>query len=118
MTAGQATLVMDAVGGFAGEARCYRMDPPLAGNKFVTVFVSVGPVSARTGQPTQQETVVVPSYGPDRQGAAKVMARLPGSVSGYASHDYALFVAGYALADPAPADSTDTPATSEEETHD
>ncbi|GAA4809706.1 hypothetical protein [Tomitella cavernea] len=97
MEAGRATLVMGVVGGFAGEARCYRMDPPLAGHEFVTVFTSVGPVDQRTGEPSQQETVVVPSHGPERGGAAKIMVRLPGSISGFASHAYALFVAGYAL---------------------
>ncbi|WP_182357791.1 hypothetical protein [Tomitella gaofuii] len=84
-----AKLMLDEIGGFAGPARCYEMFPPLAGQRFVTVFTSEAFKN--------RETVVVPSYGPDRGGAAKSMQRLPGSVSGFAQHEYALFVAGYAL---------------------
>lgn len=89
--AGEAVLVMDEVPGFAGVARCYRLSPPLAGHQFVTIFA--------TDRRGQRETVIVASHGPEKAGAAKYMGRLPGSISGFANHEYALFVAGYALGD-------------------
>lgn len=87
--AAEAVLVMEDVPGFAGVARCYRLSPPLAGHEHVTIFA--------TDRRGQRETVIVASHGPERAGAAKSMGRLPGSVSGFANHEYALFVAGYAL---------------------
>lgn len=77
-----ATLVDGDVPGFAGPARRYALSEPLAGHDEVIVFA----VDAFG----QQETIVTPVSGPS-------IKRLPGSISGYLNHEYALFVAGYAL---------------------
>ncbi|MGV9818435.1 hypothetical protein [Nocardia xishanensis] len=35
-----ATVHMDAVGGYAGVARCFHLDPPFDGHEYVTVSVT------------------------------------------------------------------------------
>lgn len=83
------------VGGFAGPARCYRLNPPLGGHEFVTVWVqdafgAQGP-----------EAVVVAAH--DESGAAKNMTRLPGSYVGATpAHSGALWLNGYEIASPEP----------------
>lgn len=78
-----ATLIDPDVPGFAGPAKRYALSEPLNGHDEVVVFA----VDAFG----QQETIVTPTSGPS-------IRRLPGSISGYLNHEYALFVAGYALA--------------------
>lgn len=90
-----ATEVNDNVGGFAGPARCYRLDPPLGEHEYVTVWVqdafgAQGP-----------EAVVVAAH--DESGAAKNMTRLPGSYVGATpAHSGALWLNGYEIASPEP----------------
>jgi|SRR5699024_3090637 len=91
MSMNTARLALADVGGFTGEAHCYELFPPLEGNRFVTVFTCS--LYGNT------ETVIVPARS---DGSARSMSRLPGSISGFANHEYALFTAGYALAEPQP----------------
>ncbi len=86
-----ATEVNSNVGGFAGPARCYRLDPPLGEHEYVTVWVqdafgAQGP-----------EAVVVAAL--DKSGAAKSMTRLSGSYVGATpTHSGALWLSGYEIA--------------------
>ena len=90
-----ATEVNADVGGRAGPARCYRLDPPLAGAELVTVWVqdafgSSGP-----------EAVVVQAR--NETGAPLNMTRLPGSyVGAEPTHSGALFLSGYRIVIPEP----------------
>lgn len=79
----EAHLIEDDIPGFAGPAKRYRLDTPLDGNDTVLIFTS-----SLFNTP---ETVVTSGA------AGSSIRRLKGSVSGYTSHDYALFIAGYAL---------------------
>lgn len=89
---GTAHLVNDNVGGFVGDAKTYRLDPPLPQSvMFVTVVITDkrwGPI----------EAMVV--HAIDRRGAAVTMNRLPGSyVHPEANHAGALFLNGYEIGD-------------------
>ncbi len=81
---------LGAISGFAGEAHCYKMDPPLEGEEFVTIWVqdsfgSQGP-----------EAVVVAAK--NEFGAPKSMTRLTGSYVGKTpTHSGALFLNGYTI---------------------
>jgi len=77
-----ARLVEAGIGGFAGPARLYELSEPLAGHDRVVVYTS-----SLYGN---EETVVVGESGVS-------MRPLPGSLRGFTNHEYALFVAGYAL---------------------
>ena len=85
-----ATEVNSNVGGFAGPARCYRLNPPLGEDEYVTVWVqdafgAQGP-----------EAVVVAAH--NDSGAAKNMTRLPGSYVGATpTHSGALWLNGYEI---------------------
>lgn len=89
--ASTATLLMDGLGGYAGPANLYQLDPPLLGHDHVVVWTQ------EIGTP---EAVIVAAY---ETGAAKVMNRLPGSyVAAEVSHAGALFLAGYEVVIPDP----------------
>lgn len=85
-----ATRVRIDVGGYAGVAHTYRLDPPLEGNEFVTVFAVDMPG-------TQYDETLIVGARPD--GSAFMMNRLPGSLTGWADHDKALTLAGYTVGD-------------------
>lgn len=91
----KATEVNSEVQGFVGPARCYQLDPPLAGHEFVTVWVQ--DVFGAQGP----EAVVVAAH--DESGAAKSMTRLSGSYVGATpTHSGALWLSGYEIAQPEP----------------
>lgn len=68
-----ATVHIDDVGGFAGRARCYAVDPPYEGHRYITIWVQPG----FTGH-QRPEAAVVPAT---ETGAAAEMSlmRRPGS---------------------------------------
>lgn len=84
MTEKKAYLIEEGLGGWAGPAARYRLDPPLEGHPEVVIFT--------TRMFEHVETVITPVSGAS-------ISRLPGSVHGFENPDYALFVAGYALAE-------------------
>lgn len=92
-----AHLIEDDIPGFAGPAKRYRLSEPLGGEGEVLIFTST--------LFNNPETVVTTA----RRGAS--IRRLPGSIQGYTNHEYALFVAGYALGE------DELPAATQEETH-
>lgn len=80
------------VSGFAGPATVFRLEPPLAGNEFVTVWVQ--DVFGAQGP----EAVVVAAV--DASGAAKSMTRLPGSyVAASPTVSGALWLNGYQISE-------------------
>lgn len=96
---GTATVVHEDLGGFAGVAHCYQVDPPLEGSTHVTVWVQTA-----FGTP---EAVIVAAR---ESGAAVTMNRLPGSyVRSDATHSGALWLAGYEVAPPAPETTPEEP---------
>lgn len=89
-----ATEVNDNVGGMPGPARCYRLDPPLSGAEYVTVWTQ------DAFGASSPEAVVVAAVG--ESGAAKAMTRLPGSYVGETpTHSAALRLSGYEITSPA-----------------
>jgi len=68
-----ATVHIAEVGGFAGRARCFAVDPPYEGHDYVTVWVQPG-----YGAVTRPEVATVPAT---ETGAAAEMSlmRRPGS---------------------------------------
>lgn len=95
---GVATRIGIDIGGYAGVAHHYRVDPPLDGHEFAVVFAVDMPGTMH------DETVIV---GAREDGSAHLMNRLPGSLVGWADHEKALQLAGYSLGEddlPAPAD--------------
>lgn len=75
-----ATVHIDDVGGFAGRARCYTVDPPFEGHGYVTIWVQPG----FTGH-QRPEAVVVPATESGAPAEMSLMRR-PGS---YVLHDEA-----------------------------
>jgi hypothetical protein len=99
---GTATLVAANIGGYAGVANVYQVEPPLANNLWVTVFAVDMPGTQH------DETVIVSAYP---SGAAITMNRLPGSLVGWADHEKALRIAGYDVVippEPDPVEVVDT----------
>ena len=88
---GTATLVASDIGGYAGVANVYQVEPPLANNLWVTVFAVDMPGTQH------DETVIVAAHP---SGAALTMNRLPGSLVGWADHEKALRIAGYDIVVP------------------
>jgi hypothetical protein len=90
-----ATVVLTDVAGYAGPATCYQLSEPLtdrAGGRtheYVVVFT----VEAFGGLADRftPETIIVPAYP---NGAAVVMNKLPGSMTGIADPAGALWAAG------------------------
>lgn len=89
----KAVLMGKDIGGFAGVANLYRMDPPFEGFEYVTVFAVDFPGTQH------DETVIV---GAREDGSAVLMNRLPGSLVGWADHEKALTLAGYEIGEPDP----------------
>lgn len=86
---GTATLIAENVGGFAGPANLYQLEPPLVDKTYVVVWTQA------YGTP---EAVVVAAR-PD--GSAITMNRLPGSyVGSEVTHSGALWLAGYEVVVP------------------
>lgn len=98
-----ATLVHENLGGFAGVAHCYRLEQPLEGHEYVTIWVQPKlalPVpmgrNRPPGQITQPSEAVI--VGAHPTGAAVKMNRLPGSyVHPDATHAGALWLNGYEI---------------------
>lgn len=87
MSAGKAIEVSEP-GGFAGPAKCFKLDPPLQGNEYVTIWTQDAYGAS------SPEVVVVAAK--DETGAAKNLVRLVGSYVGETpTHSGALFLAGY-----------------------
>ncbi|MDH6279548.1 hypothetical protein [Prescottella agglutinans] len=83
-----ATLLAEDIGGYAGGANLYQLDPPL-----VTAGLSHSHVVVWVQHWGQPEAVMV-SASPS--GAARAMVRLPGSyVHPEPTHSGALWLAGY-----------------------
>lgn len=83
---GTATLVAEGIGGYAGSANLYQLDPPLLAHAHVVVWTQ------DYGAP---EAVIV---GARPDGSAIVMNRLPGSYVGTTvTHSGALWLAGYQI---------------------
>ena len=94
---GTATLLAEGLGGYAGTANLYQLDPPLMNHSHVVVWTQA------YGTP---EAVIV-SARPD--GSAITLNRLPGSyVGAEVNHTAALWLAGYEITAPAPP-TEDTP---------
>ena len=72
---------------FTGEARLYRVDPPLDGNSFVVVSATVAPYSGA-------ETYIFPA---NEDGTVRSWLELDGSYRGGLDHDEALRRAGYTV---------------------
>lgn len=101
---GIATPLAQNLGGYAGEARLYRLDPPLQGEEHVIVWVQT------FGVPEACVVIAHPS------GAAKTMNRMPGSyVHPQPSHAGALFLAGYEIGPQDPEPVQEPPAEQEPE---
>lgn len=108
-----ATPLGEDIGGYAGPANLYRLDPPLDDgtgefHEHVVVWVqpalalSLKDAAGRTIQtkPSIPECAIVSAYP---TGAAKAMNRLPGSyVHPAADHAWALLMAGYEVGPPDP----------------
>ncbi|OXM19343.1 hypothetical protein CBI33_22595 [Rhodococcus erythropolis] len=81
-----AELIVENVGGFAGEANCYKLSEPLKGHSYVTVLLQMA------FGPQDREAAIFPAYP---SGAAVRMTRLPGSyVHPEPSSEWALLMAG------------------------
>lgn len=86
---GTAFVIGKDIGGYAGVANLYRMEPPFEGFEYVTVFAVDYPG-------TQHDETTLVGARPD--GSAILMNRLPGSLVGWANHEKALSLAGYEVA--------------------
>ncbi|MDH6279330.1 hypothetical protein [Prescottella agglutinans] len=86
-----ATELATDLGGYAGQANLYQLDPPLFGNEYVVVWTQ------SFGTP---EAVIVAAHS---SGAARTLNRLPGSyVGSEVTHSGALWLAGYDVVVPEP----------------
>ncbi len=83
----QAHYVKD-LDGFKGEAKLFRMDPPLEGHKFVVASAVIALFSG-------PETYLFPA---DADGKVTDWIELEGSASGTQDHEEAIRNAGYKIA--------------------
>jgi hypothetical protein len=68
-----ATVHIESVGGFAGPARCFKVDPPFMGSDYVTIWAQTG-----FGEHTLPEACVVPATETGAC-AERSLKRRPGS---------------------------------------
>jgi hypothetical protein len=90
-----ATFIRD-ISGWTGDARLYRLDPPLAdydGRTWEYVIASATDVLL-----SGPETYIFPSDGPDAKVQPADRGEMPGSFKGALDHSAALRLAGYEVA--------------------
>lgn len=87
-------VLIRSLGGFANDARLYRMEPPLEGHEYVVV-------SAADVMFTGPETYIFPA---SKDGRVIDWGEMDGSYRGGLSHEEALRGAGYEIGSEADAD--------------